>query len=205
MANHAIYRAIHGARRRLGLDEDTYRARLEMVTGKNSLRAMSGAELVAVRDSLYSPPSGRSGPSPAPPPMGHTKRLSGPYAKKLQALWLSGWNLGIFRDRRDQALLAFVERQTGLKRTEFLREAEAAQKVVEALKDILAREGGVNWSAHNNPQDAVIEAQLRLLGSEQVGIRVRGEKTEAVMGMAKIVGMQMMGEKIRARKSGEAR
>ncbi len=41
-----------------------------------------------------------------------SKALSGKYAKKLQALWIAGYNLGVFRDRRDSALLAFVKRQT---------------------------------------------------------------------------------------------
>ncbi|MGC8201033.1 phage protein GemA/Gp16 family protein, partial [Salmonella enterica] len=40
--------------------------------------------------------------------------LDGPYAKKLQALWIAAWNLGLTRSRDDKALLAFVKRQTGL-------------------------------------------------------------------------------------------
>jgi phage gp16-like protein len=63
-------RAIHGARRRIGLDEDTYRDVLERVTGKRSLRAMNEAERRAVLDELN---ANR---------LGATAMLTGPYAKK---------------------------------------------------------------------------------------------------------------------------
>jgi hypothetical protein len=43
-------------------------------------------------------------------------------------------------------LIAFVKRQTGLDAVQFLRFAGDARKAIEALKAILAREGGVDWS-----------------------------------------------------------
>ncbi len=127
--------AIHVARKQLGLDDDAARDLYQRVTGKRSLRDMSPAEQETVVQELR-----RHGFKPA------AKALQGPFAGKLQALWIAGWNLGIVRDRSDHALLAFVKRQTNIDHTRFLVYAEDARKAVEALKDWIAREGGVNWS-----------------------------------------------------------
>ena len=75
-------------------------------------------------------------------------KLSGRYAAKLQALWIAGWNLGIFENRDDAALEAFVKRQTGLDAVRFCRDPQDARKAIEALKAILAREG-VDWTVSN--------------------------------------------------------
>jgi hypothetical protein len=131
-------KAIHVARRQLGLDDDDYRAVLERVTGKRSLAEMTEAERRQVVDELR-----RLGFSGAP---AGRQRLSGPYAKKLQALWLSAWNLGIVRNRDDKALIAFVERQTGISHVRWVREPGDAAKAIEALKSWLGREADVDWT-----------------------------------------------------------
>lgn len=127
--------AIHVAKKQLGLDEDTYRAALVSITGKASTREMTEAErnkVVAVfRDRGFKPAE---------------KGLQGPFAKKLQALWIAAWNLGIVQDRRDSAMLAFIKRQTGIDHTRFLIDAGDARKAVEALKAWMARVGRVDWS-----------------------------------------------------------
>ncbi len=66
-------------------------------------------------------------------------KLTGKYAKKLQALWIAAWNLGIARDRDDKALLAFVKRQTGIDHTRFLVYADDAKRAIEALKGWINR------------------------------------------------------------------
>ncbi len=126
--------AIHVARKQLGLDEETYRAVLVRVTGKDSAGAMDEAERRRVVDELR-----RQGFKPA------KSALEGPFAKKLQALWIAAWNLGLVRDRRDAAMLAFVKRQTGIEHTRFLRETADARKAIEALKAWIARDAGVDW------------------------------------------------------------
>lgn len=128
---------IHVAKRDLGLDDDTYRAVLVRVTGKESAKVMSEAERRGVVEEMK-----RLGFKPAS--KGGRKGLSGPYAKKAQALWIALWNLGAVRSRDDAALLAFVERQTGLKRTEWVRDAAQGRAVIESLKAWCAREG-VDW------------------------------------------------------------
>ncbi|NJL09057.1 MAG: DUF1018 domain-containing protein [Methylacidiphilales bacterium] len=92
--------------------------------------------------------------------------IDGPYGPKLRALWISAWNLGVVRDRTDAAMLAFVERQTRIQRTRFLRAAADARKAVEGLKAWISREGGVGWPASDDPlavRRAVIAAQWRRL------------------------------------------
>lgn len=132
-----IIAAIHVAKRDLGLDDNDYRSLLERVTGKASLRLMSSREQGAVLDEL------RAKGAPVLTVKG--KDLTGPYAKKLQALWIAAWNLGIVRDRTDKAMLAFIARQTGIENTRFLRDPADARKAVEALKAWIARDGGVVW------------------------------------------------------------
>jgi len=132
---------LHVAKRDLGLDDDTYRAVLERVTGKLSAKDLTEEERRAVADEFR-----RQGFKPS----SNTRRkaLEGRFAKKLQALWIAGWNLGIVRNRDDKAMLAFVKRQTGVEHTRFLHHAEDAAKAIEALKAWLAREGGVDWTQY---------------------------------------------------------
>lgn len=131
--------AIHIAKKQLGLDDDTYRAVLMRVTGKDSTRAMSERERIAVVSELR-----KQGFKPV------EKGLQGPFAKKLQALWIAAWNLGIVRDKRDAAMLTFVKRQTGIDHTRFLVDGEDAARAIDALKGWMAREAGVDWSVGNH-------------------------------------------------------
>lgn len=136
----AAIKAIHVMKRELGLEENDYRALLVRVTGKDSLRAMSGGQLGQVLDDLRAKGAGQ-------------RRLKGPYAARLQALWIACWNLGVIESREDSALLAFIARQTGIERTEFLLDAKDASAVVEALKAMLGR-AGVDWTVRRNEKAA---------------------------------------------------
>lgn len=142
--------AIHVAKKQLGLDDDTYRAKLNLITGKASTKDMSEAErqkvLTVFRNEGFQA-------APAQRRAGGSAKLSGPYAKKLQALWIAGWNLGVFRSREDAPLVAFVKRQTELDAVRFLRYADDAHKAIEALKAWIAREGGVIWSNTGLPEN----------------------------------------------------
>ena len=131
---------MHVAKRDLGLDDDTYRAVLVRVTGKRSSKDMTDRERQAVLDEFV-----RQGFKPGSKSSGKAgKALSGPYAKKAQALWIALWNLGAVEDKRDSALLAFVCRQTGIERTEWILDAKDGRAIIEALKSWCAREG-VDW------------------------------------------------------------
>ena len=153
-------RAIHAGCRALGYDEDMRRNLYRAVTGESSAADMSEAQRSAVVAELR-----RRGFETAS--NGSRKPLDGPYAKKLQALWIAGWNLGLIRDRDDRALLAFVRRQTGIGHTRFLHRAADGAKAIEALKAWLTRDGGVDWkqTARFDPPYGfrVAEAQVEKL------------------------------------------
>ncbi|CDZ61448.1 Mu-like prophage protein Gp16 [Neorhizobium galegae bv. orientalis] len=135
--------AIHIAKKQLSLDDDTYRAKLMNITGKRSTKDMSEDErqrvITVLRNDGFKPVQSARRPD-------GRLRLSGKYARKLQALWIAGWNLGIVRNREDAALQTFVTGQTGLTAERFLHHAEDARKVIEALKKWMEREGSVDWS-----------------------------------------------------------
>lgn len=134
--------AIHVAKKQLGLDEDTYRAKLRLIVGKDSTKAMSEQERQRVLEVFRN-----EGFKPAlkPRPDGR-KKLTGKYAKKMQALWIAGWNLGVVRDRDDAALRKFICGRVPIDAAEWLRFADDAERCIEPLKIMLARDGGVDWS-----------------------------------------------------------
>ncbi|WP_019219119.1 phage protein GemA/Gp16 family protein [Bartonella florencae] len=156
--------AIHMSKRALGLDDETYRALLYRLTGKYSAKDLSVLEKRLVMDEMRA-----CGFQPK------AKLLEGKYAKKLQALWIAGWNLGIIRDRSDQALVRFVKRQTGIDHIRFLRDSDDACRAIEALKSWLQREGGVDWkgkkiqdSWQKMPGYLILRAQWKRLNPDVV-------------------------------------
>ncbi|CAM5397210.1 hypothetical protein AFEL58S_01976 [Afipia felis] len=164
-ASSAQITAIRTLASRAGLDEDTYRDFLEREAGVRSTKALSFAAAGRVIDRLRVS-SGQSSWA-----KGSVAGLDSPVAKKLQALWLTGYNLGLIHDRADKAMLSFLERQTGTSHTQFLSHPSEATAAIEALKSWLRR-GGVEWPLERRRGDAdvieikraVIEAQwARLL------------------------------------------
>ncbi|WP_417766744.1 regulatory protein GemA [Stappia sp.] len=130
---HAI---IHVGLKTLGITGDDVRDLYERVTGARSLREMSPPQHRAVVDELQ-----RLGFKAASKP-GQAKRAAGPFAGKLQALWIGAWNLGVVNTGSDEAMMAFVTRQTGLSHARFLRHAEDAEKAIEAIKGWVRRATG---------------------------------------------------------------
>lgn len=202
--------AIHVAKRDLGLDEDTYRAKLANITGKTSVKDMTEAErqkvLTVFRSEGFKPKADRRADG--------RLKLSGRFAGKLQALWIAGWNLGIFKNRDDAALEAFVKRQTGLDAVRFCRDADDARKAIEALKAILAREGGVDWSAISEHaplyRDAdgyrIARAQYKILGDDLKEFEVAAYGISTCPDQSKLwVGvMNRLGVRVRAAKKAGA-
>ena len=199
--------ALHTVRTRIGLDDDCFRDLCEQLTGKRSTRAMNDNERYAVRDRMLA-----DYPAAARPPKSK-KHLSGSYAKKLQALWISGWNLGLVKNRNDEALIAFVKRQTGIQSMTWLRDPEDADKAVEALKKWLER-AGVDWTvdkltpAHARaPGFKIAIAQSFLLNPERpsdalVGIMHELFPNPAIVKMRPadwIKVMNALGEEIRVK------
>lgn len=122
---------IHVLKSKACLDDDTYRDILERETGKRSSKGMSQVEQLKVITALQ---------AIAPRQVGQT--VAGSFAKKLQALWIAGYNLGVVDDRSDKAMVAFLRRQTGLDHHRFLQDPQDANKAIDALKLWIRRATG---------------------------------------------------------------
>lgn len=121
--------AIRAACARLGLDDDHRRDLQQGLTGKSSMADMNLSELGRVLDRLNRDWKG---------PMGHR-----PHVGKIKALWHCLYWLGEVERDSEQALSAFVRRQTGVSSIRFLDHRKAFG-VIEALKAWLER-AGVSW------------------------------------------------------------
>lgn len=181
MATATQLKKIHALRREVGLDEDSYRDLLQAVTGERSAKAIDVGAAARVIDRLQGLSSNlRSGDGSRACPTSDSKRgnasglasgamnLTGPYASKLRALWISGHHLGVVRDRTDRALCAFLKRQTGIEHTRWLRDAGDARRAIEALKAWLGREAGVEWpSAASGGGDDSRAVRLAVLKAQE--------------------------------------
>lgn len=151
MSASKLYAAIHACRRHVaGLgDEDTWRDFLAATTGKRSLRAMDDNELVRVLDALRDRGApavpARAGASCAQRAQSRVRLADSPQAKRARALWLDLFELAEIGDPSEQALGAFVKRQTGVDALRFCA-AEDMHKVIEAL-DAWCRRAGLDSSA----------------------------------------------------------
>lgn len=156
---------IHMLAAKARMDEDTYRSFLLREGGARSTKKLSRAAAGAVIDRL------RTIVREPVWAKGAVAGLDTPIARKLQALWLTGYNLGLIHDRTDRAMLSFLERQTGVSHTRFLHHPSEATPAVQALKSWLRRDGGVEWPIETRRDDsdivdlkqAVLEAQWRRL------------------------------------------
>ncbi|WP_428429514.1 phage protein GemA/Gp16 family protein [Pararhizobium sp.] len=133
--------AINIAKNQLGMDDDTYRAKLINITGESSLRKMTEPQLQSVVEVFR-----KEGFQHRPKATDGRRELAGPFLGKLRAMWIAGYNLGVFVDRNDSAMLAFVKRQAKVDDTRFLFKIKDARAAIEGLKAWLGREGGVDWS-----------------------------------------------------------
>lgn len=176
---------IYAGIRALGIaEEEDRRALYERVTGKRRLRDMSPREKTAIAEELR-----RLGFRTAP----RQRLLTGPYAKKLQALWIAGWNLGLIRDRKDAALLAFVRRQTGIDHPRFLVDPASAEKAVEALKSWLTRDGDVAWNPDLklNPWLKDHNAKIALAQWHRLPERDLAQRTSFLQGVVTQSGVEL--------------
>jgi len=131
-------KVIHVARKELGLDEDTYRALLQRVTGTASLRAMSEAQRAAVVKEMTR--------------LGFKVKVAGkklpqsfkPWSRLIHALWKNCHQLGVIDDRSPAALRAFCKRfvahgHNGVVVDPDMLSFEQANPIIEALKKMEKR------------------------------------------------------------------
>ncbi|GLK74712.1 regulatory protein GemA [Ancylobacter dichloromethanicus] len=164
--------AIHAAKSRAGLDDDSYRDMLRRETGQPSSKGLNAGEASRVLDYLRALPGRPDMPLKACSKGRKAIRIDGTYAGKLRALWITGYNLGVVEDRSDKALLAFCERQTGIAHPNWWRDAAPAQAAIEGLKAWIGREAGVDWSRARSPR-ALQEAAYHALRRRLIEQRVR--------------------------------
>lgn len=125
--------AVRAACRRLGIDDDDRREIQLQVIGKRSLGDATLPEIGRILDHLN---KGYKGP-----------RGNRAYVGKIRALWWTLFWLAEVDEPNDAAIDAFIARQTGKERVQFLGHREAF-KVIEALKAWAAR-AGVAWPAES--------------------------------------------------------
>lgn len=140
-------RRLHMLARQNGMNEDDYRDRLAQVTGKRSAKELTDAELDRAVE------------------MFHVKQSAAhPHGRKVKALFIAAYNLGAFESGTDAAMDAFVKRQTGKERLNWLTPIEA-NSVIEALKAICAREGFATADGDGmEARKALARAQWKKLG-----------------------------------------
>lgn len=144
MTRRAAVTKVQIARRDLQLDDATYRAMLERITGRTSSADCSDAQLGRVLDEFRA-----KGWTPKVVAGGRTSRparktppAASPVAKKARALWLSLHHLGVVREPSETALEAFARRQLGVDRLHWADQSQG-YRLIEALKAMAEREG---WS-----------------------------------------------------------
>ena len=149
-----LYGALHAAAKKAGLTEDAdYRAMLVAQVGKDSAKDMTDGQIRKVLAHL------NQGTKDATASL--RRRDDSPTSRKIRALWLSLYQLGIVRNPSETALAAFAK---PIAKVEDLRwlSARDAFRVIEALKDMAGR-NGVRWADFETPQEAIIAAQMNVI------------------------------------------
>ncbi len=144
---------INIARGQLGLDEDTYRALLARVTGKDSLRAMTPAEQRKVIDEMKRLGFKVRGRKATLAPS------TRPYVRMIHALWKKCARTGVIENGSRQALRAFCKRfvahgNDAVAVDPDLLDYEQARPIIEALKKMEKRgKDGVGQKTASPPRD----------------------------------------------------
>lgn len=138
MASTAQIRAIQALRRAAGLDDDSYRAVLRKIADVTSSRDLTGAAAGRVIERLKGL-AGQPATARSPAPGGKA------HVGKVLDLWQQAVAAGIVRNGSEDALRAFVRRQTkgsdapeGVAAPQFLTPKQAT-RVIEGLKAMLRR------------------------------------------------------------------
>jgi hypothetical protein len=143
-ARAAMMRTLHARLREAGVDDASYRDRLEREFNVRSAKDLDDKQLARAAQMF---------------PV--KQKANFPHTRKVKALWIALANLGA-ADPQDTALDAFVMRQTGKQKLAFITPAEA-NSVTEALKDMLAREGFVPRGDACKVRNLLLEAQWKKL------------------------------------------
>lgn len=142
-ARNARLAKVHIAKKKLGLDDETYRQLLaRLFKGKTSAGDLSVSQLDTLLEHFKA--EGFKATKKAPKRAGKRPMAGGAEALKIRALWLSLYHLGAVRDPSEQALATYVQRTAGVAALQWLR-GDQGTKAIEGLKAMAAR-AGVDWT-----------------------------------------------------------
>lgn len=120
---------IHIAKKELGLTDEAYRGILRVQFKKDSAAKLTPSQAFALIRHMqglgWKPQRQAKLPGLSVPDDGQSK--------KILALWITLHRAGKVRNGSDQALMAFVKRQTGIAHLQWCSKADK-NKVIEALK-----------------------------------------------------------------------
>ena len=123
------------ASKTLSLEDDSYRALLKRVTGKESCAGMTSADLDLVLEEFK-----RLGFKPVKRRAGNRKMADSAQAAKIRALWLCLYQMGAVTDPSETALAHFVKRSCGIDDLHWIQPGTADQ-VIKALRGWMVRLG----------------------------------------------------------------
>lgn len=127
---------IHIAKKQLGLDDDTYRSVIRLISNN---RTHTSSQLdYAERNKLLDHFKARGFKNSAPVAAKKVVLSKDPQHKMIRGLWLELFNDGVVLDSSEQAISRFVKNQTGVDRLEWLSTYQASA-IIERLKKWLAR------------------------------------------------------------------
>lgn len=138
MHRNKLIQLIHIARTeqaRNGLmDEDSYRAMLRRITGKDSCKTMSTSELSKVLSAFKSQGFSIKSDGPAKP------LRSFPMGRKIWVLWQELAETGLVNDHSEKALEKWIARELEVEKLTWLHmEPQKAHQAIEMLKQWLSR------------------------------------------------------------------
>lgn len=148
------------ARKELGLDDDTYRAVLERLTGQRTAKGLDDRRLGLVLEEFKAKgwkPKVVAGAKTASPPKSGRRPADHPVARKARALWISLHQLGVVENGSEQALEAFAKRQLAVDALQWADQAQA-EPLIKGLKAMAERAG---WSQKGSLDQ--IKARLQVL------------------------------------------
>ena len=141
-----LIKALQTGRRKLGMTDEEYRGLLSSVTGgrTTSSKELSGEELAALRKAGF-------------------RTTADPQIRKIKSLWYEMHDLGIVRNRSDQAIETYIRRITRAQKIEWCS-VEQLQLVIETLKNWVdrieepaAREHLQRFFSEQQPATAVVQ------------------------------------------------
>lgn len=131
---HRHFAAIHALKTRLKMTDEDYRALLQHITGKESLKALNAHQLGDVRTHFEGLGQRAGVWQRRTSDFEKKKAAASPMERKVWALWNQLGRDGKIANPGPHALRAWVKRQTGMDDLAFCNWAQLS-RLVEALKD----------------------------------------------------------------------